>query len=617
MVGRYGDLAVYKEIFNSADFIKVAFGGLLIPVAFGISQIEKLETIRIWGAQGTWIVSIIFLLSVAINGLPIVWEAIQGLLKKKINVDELVSLAIIACILNGNFLEAAMVSFIMVFGALIEEAVSDSARKAIQGLVEITPEVAVVEVNGEEVEKKIESVKVGDIVLVRAGETIPVDGTILDGRSAVDESSLTGESIPVEKGKCDAVSAGTVNLNGFIRVMAEKVGEDSTMGKVVQLVQSAEQGKTESARVVDQYASWFTPTILSIAVMTYLFTNDITRAITVLIVGCPCSFLLAGPVSTVAAIGRAARAGIMVKGGVYLEKVATAKNFFFDKTGTITTGEPRVVEVYANEGLSESDVIRYAGSIESGSLHPLAKAIVQKAKELNCDLPEAKDIVTEVGIGVTGIVKGQTVRVCRGDHYEAEGITSVSVMIDDNVIGCIGLFDEPRPLAGKTIARIKEQGVTGVSIISGDQKKAVQRIAECVGITRYHFGLTPLEKREKITDSSRSGSVYVGDGINDAPALKTSDAGIAMGLRGSDVALETADIVLMNDKLELLPFLVRLSRRMRKTIKINILISLLINLLAIAAGSMGLLTPILGAISHNIGSILVVLLSASIVLIKE
>ncbi|MFC1669292.1 heavy metal translocating P-type ATPase [Spirochaetota bacterium] len=617
MIGRHSDLSVYKEIFKSSDFIRIALGGIFILVGVGISEISAFNSINIFGLNKTIIASILFITSVGINGIPIIIEAVGGIIKRKVNVDELVSIAIIACLINGNYLEASIVSFIMVFGALIEEAVSNSARKNIQGLIEISPDTAIVEVEGSEVEKPISELRIDDIVLVRAGDTIPVDGIITEGKTSVDESSLTGESIPVTREINSNVYAGTLNIDGFVKIKAEKIGEDSTFGKVIQLIKSAEQSEVPSARIVDKYAAWFTPVILSIAVITYLITRDINRSITVLIVGCPCSFLLAGPVSTVAAIGRAARAGLMIKGGEFLEKIAVAKGFYFDKTGTITEGKPKVVKIIETDSIGEKEIIGIAASIEYGSLHPLARAITEKAEEMKCQVLNAENIITEIGVGVKGNVNGKLVEVCSDSDCDDDGITYIAVKIDDEIVGKIGLFDEPRKNAADTINNIKKLGINDVSIMSGDQESAVNKIACDVGISSCDYRLKPHEKMDRIRSYTGGSLVYVGDGINDAPALKAADVGIAMGLRGSDAALETADVVLMNDKLQLLPFLIKLSRKMSSTIKINIAISLTINVASIIAGSIGLLTPVLGAISHNIGSILVVMLSASILLIKE
>lgn len=611
MIGRHADLCVYRELFRSEDFMKVSFGVFLIPLSFLLPKIQAVPTLNFG------LFDIALLLSIVVNGLPIIIKAGKGLLNKEINVDELVSIAVIACVINGNYLEGAVVSAIMVFGALVEEAVSDSARNSIRKLVEVTPDTIVIEQHGREIEVDIKNVGVGDIVVLRAGDTIAVDGMVIEGSTAVNESSITGESIPVQKSTGEQVFAGTLCINGFIRVKADKVGKDSTIGRIIQLIENAEQQKTRSGKIVDTYAAWFTPVILSTAALTYLFTWDVTRAITVLIVGCPCSFLLASPVTTVAAIGRAAKSGIVVKGGKYLENIADARGFFFDKTGTITIGEPEVVAVISAEGTTDNEVLALAASLEKGSLHPLGTAIVKKADELQLDYAMAEDIRTEAGQGITGMVEGRHIEIVTSRTLNENGYSNIDLIVDGRIFGSVSLFDRPRPAAAATIQAIRELGVEKIAIISGDQDSTVRTTAQSVGISEYYGSQKPAEKLEKLEGFKDGPAVYIGDGINDAPALKAADTGIAMGIRGADVALETADIVLMNDRLEQLPFLIQLSRRMSSTIRLNIWLSFSINCIAVLAGAAGLLTPIWGAVTHNMGSILVVVLAASIGFMKE
>ena len=606
MIGRYAKLNVYQEIFKSDDFFKLAAGAALIPVAlmiqsFDISIVSRLS-----------LTDFILLVSIAVNGFPIIIEAVKGLAAREVNVDELVSIAIIACLLNGNYLEAAVVASIMVFGALVEEAVSDSARDAIRKLVEITPQTAMVERGGREVEVPVDQIRVGDILPVREGQVIAVDGEVLDGRAAVQEASLTGEPVPVKKENGDKVYAGTVVAEGFIRIQTLKVGEDATIGKIINMVKAAEQSKIRGTKIVDRYAAWFTPVILGAALITFFITGDITRAITVLIVGCPCSFLLAGPVTTVAAIGRAARAGILVKGGQYLENVARAKVFCFDKTGTITTGHPVVTEILPSEGFGQAEVLEAAAAVENKSLHPLALAIVEKASTEGIAIREAGDIHSLPGQGIKGCVNGKQVEIETSNARPDSEFTTVDVHINGQKAGMICLEDRPRPEAAASIRGISAEGIKRVAMISGDREKPVEKIAGSVGIPTWFSGQRPGDKLERLAEMGKENMVYVGDGVNDAPALKASDTGIAMGFKGADVALETADIVLMNDTLSQLPFLIRLSKTMAGIIKINIALSFLINFLAVGAGALGWLTPVMGAVTHNIGSILVVALAASI-----
>ncbi|TVM19998.1 cadmium-translocating P-type ATPase [Oceanidesulfovibrio indonesiensis] len=611
MIGRHGNLHVYRELFQSKDFYRVLAGALLIPIAY------LFENTAVPAAPSLSFGDVLLLASIAINGLPIIIEAAKGLMAREINVDELVSIAIIACIINGYYAEGAIVSAIMVIGALVEEAVSDSARNSIRALVEVTPETAVLEVRGAEKPVAVKDVKRGDILVIRAGDTIPVDGTVIEGGTSVNEASITGESIPIVKSLHDEVYAGTISVDGFIRVRAERVGEDSTIGRIIQMVQVAEQQKTESAKIVDKYATWFTPIILAIAALTYIVTKDISRAITMLIVGCPCSFLLASPVSTVAAIGRAAKAGILVKGGKYLEHIATASGYFFDKTGTITQGEPEIVEIHTTDGYSREGLLAVAAAIEKCSLHPLGIAIVETAESMSLELPKATEIHTVAGRGISGRIAEQYVEISTSQESDDRGYTNVDVIVDGDVCGTISFLDRPRKTAEKTIRELRAEGVDDILIISGDQLPSVRKVAQDVGIQQFYATQKPDEKLDKIKSYTKGEVVYIGDGINDAPALKAASIGIAMGLRGADVALETADIVLMNDRLDQLPFLIRLGRRMSRIIKINILLSFGINAVALVASFYGLLTPILGAITHNIGSVLVVCLATSISFTKE
>lgn len=611
MIGRHADLSIYRELFRSEDFVKASLGAFLIPLSFILPKIQVVPSIDLS------LLDIALLLSIAVNGLPIIVEAGRGILNKEINVDELVSIAIIACMINGNYLEGAVVSAIMIFGALVEEAVSDSARNSIRKLMAITPKTTTIEKDCKEIEIDIKNVRIGDIVIIRAGDTIAVDGTVTEGSTAVDESSITGESIPVQKKIGGQVFAGTLCTNGFIKIKADRVGRDSTIGRIIQLIEGAEQQKTRSGKIVDTYAAWFTPVILFAAVFTYFITWDVTRAITVLIVGCPCSFLLASPVTTVAAIGRAAKSGIVVKGGKYLENIADSRGFFFDKTGTITNGEPEIVAIISAEGVTNNEVLAMAAALEKGSLHPLGAAIGKKAEELQLDYARAEDIRTEAGQGISGMVEGQHIKIVTSRTLDDNGYTNIDIVVDSRVFGSISLIDRPRAKAEATIKAIRELGIEKIAIISGDQNSPVRTTAESVGIKEYYSSQKPAEKLERIEAYTEGLSVYIGDGINDAPALKAADTGITMGTRGADVALETADIVLMNDRLEQLPFLIQLSRKMSRTIQINIWLSFSINCIAVIAGATGLLTPIWGAVTHNMGSILVVALAASIGFTKE
>lgn len=627
MIGRFSRLGIHRELIRKIDFYRLALGGSLALAAYlveGSTALVSLPAI------------ILALASVLINGIPIIKGAVEGLVQKKVNVDELVSLAVIASLLEGEYLTAAVVSFVMVLGSLIEEATSESARNAIRSLMEIAPKTATVVTDGESRSVSIDQVRPGDILAVKPGERIPVDGSVTEGMTAVDESSVTGEPIPVEKKPGDEVFAGTVNQGGAIRVMTARVGNDSTLGRVIQLVSEAETHKPRAIRLIDRYARWFTPVILGCAAFAWLITQDSSRAIAVLIVGCPCALILAAPTAIVATIGRLARAGILVKGGRYLEVASKAEVMLFDKTGTLTEGKPEVEDIVPAGGMSTGEVLAQAASVEQNSNHPLAGAILAAASRAGISYIAAEELVTKVGLGVSGRVDGFLVEVGTTylgggsgslppalreslDTFKDRGATTIVVYRDSSPIGVISVSDRVRSDAASTITRLRSMGISRIGILTGDHEKSARLVARAVGLTDAWYGKGPEEKLNKIREYQREGRVvvFVGDGINDAPAIATADVGIAMGAAGTDIALETADVVLMKDSIANIPFLLGLSRRMLKIIVLNIAFGMAFNLVAVLASGFGFLTPIMGAIVHNIGSVLVVLSSASLSFVKS
>jgi Zn2+/Cd2+-exporting ATPase len=629
LIGRFSQLGDYKELFDVNDIMRVALGGLLALTGFLMG----------YGSGILLLLGKVFLLaSVAINGFPIVRGAIAGLMEKKINVDELVSLAILASIVMGEFLSAAVISFVMVLGSLIEEATAATARKQIQSLVEMRPKEATVVAKGSNIRKPVSEIFPGDILLIRPGELIPVDGIITKGVASVDESTITGEAIPIEKTNGDEVYSGTLNQNGVLEVEATRVGKDSTLGKVISLIIEAENHHPKSIALIDRYAQWFTPTILFCAALTWFLTGEIQRAITVLIVGCPCALILAAPTALVAAISKAARHGVLIKGGQFIENAAYANVILFDKTGTLTAGEPKVEEIITAEGIEKEHLLRQAACVEQNSTHPLATAVLKAAQNARLTVGSAENLLTEIGRGVTGCVDGCQVQVGNiliSDHsysfpenlrkeYERivkNGATPLLVYQDNAAIGLIAISDPLRPDAKKTLETLKKEGISRIGILSGDHQQAVKNIADKAGATDFGYCMKPKDKLDAIAkiqaENSGKKVIFIGDGINDAPALAIADVGIAMGAKGTEVALETADIALMNDDISRLPFLIRLGKRMVFIIKVNIVLGMTFNLIAVLAGGGGYLSPIAGAVVHNIGSVLVVLSSASIAFSKE
>lgn len=627
MIGRFSHQGVYRELLQSREFHRTVLAGGLALAGF------------LWDEGGyapLYVGTVLALCSVALNGFPIIWGALQGLLERRVNVDELVSIAIVASMVQGEFLTAAVVSFVMVLGSLVEQATSESARKAIQSLIDIAPETATVMVDGREHTVLLEQVRVGNLLLVKPGERIPVDGRVTRGITAVDESSMTGEPVPVEKTVGDSLSSGTLNQNGVIEMEATRVGDDTTLSRVIKLVVDAEAHKPKGVRLIDRYARWFTPAILLCAGGTWLATHDMGRAIAVLIVGCPCALILAAPTAIVATIGRAARAGILVKGGGYLEEVGRATVVLFDKTGTLTEGKPRVDAIVAADGVARDDVLAKAASVEQHSTHPLARAVLKAAHYARVTVQHAEDMFTEIGLGVRAQVGGRLVEVGSAylgggsmqvpaalrshlKSFEENGATPLVVYEERTPLAVMSVADHVRASAAETVENLKSLGIGQVGILSGDHEKSVRRVAESVGITRVWSGLKPQGKLDAIADLQKRHDtvIFVGDGINDAPALTVANVGIAMGAAGTHVALETADIVLMRDDISKIPFLIRLSRRMTTTIKWNIAFGMFFNVVAVAASGAGLLTPIMGAVVHNVGSVLVVLSSASLVLAAD
>lgn len=627
MIGRFSRLGSYQKLLRFKDFSVAFVGAALALAAYLVGQGEP---------SHQRLADILALASVAINGLPIMWGALKGLIRREVNVDELVSLAIIASLVVGEFLTAAVVSFVMTLGALIERITSESARNAIKGLMNIAPDTATVLRDGEEKSVPVKDVSVGDVIIVSPGERIPVDARIVSGFSGVDESSMTGESLPVEKREGDDILAGTLNLNGVLAAETTKVGQDTTLGKVINLVVQAEQYRPKTARLIDRYAKWFTPAILACAGVAWAFTMDFNRAISVLIVGCPCALILAAPTATVAALGRAAKAGILIKGGQHLENAAGVKAVLFDKTGTLTLGEPRVEEIICVDGMEKDELLAYAASAEQHCSHPLAKAVLKAAHYGRIVLRGAKDSFSEVGLGVKAMIDGHSIEVgsaalCLGaaafprqlrdgiNSSMERGATPLVVCRDNAPVGLLNVSDRPRPNIPDTIKQFQALGVSENAILSGDHHRAVRSVADSAGIKEVYARLKPQDKVAVIRRFQERGLpvMFVGDGINDAPALAVAQVGVAMGAAGTDVALETADIALTHDDISKLPWVIKLSRRMNTIIKINIAFGLVFNALAVAASGMGWLNPMAAAVTHNFGSVLVVLSSASLAIYPD
>ena len=568
--------------------------------------------------------------AIVLCGIPIVLEALIGLITAfDIKADVLVSLALIAAVLIGEDFAAGEVAFIMQLGALLEDVTVARARAGIEKLVHLTPQTARLLLPDGENIVPAEQVRVGDRLRVLPGESIPVDGVITSGQTSINQAVMTGESLPVDKTVGDEVSSGTVNQYGAFEMRATKVGEDSSIQRMIRLAQSADAGK---ARIVGQADRWATRIVviaLTAAALTWLITGEIIRAVTILVVFCPCALVLATPTAIMAAIGNATRHGFLVREGDALERLAAVRRIAFDKTGTLTYGTPRVVAVAsALAGLDRAGLYALAAGAEQLSEHPLGKAVVAGYREENSgEIAPAESFEMLPGRGVSAVVDGR--RVLAGnpqllaDHGVAvspdaerqrlleEGATMIYVAVDGVFAGYLALSDTLRAESAATIAALEAAGVRPV-LLTGDHESAAGAIAAGLGIREVRAGCLPEDKLEEIGRWQRDGVhvCMIGDGVNDAPALKKADVGIAMGGVGSDIAVEAADIALVDDEVKELPHLMALSRRMMSTIRMNLTFSMGLNFLAIFLAMAGTLNPVVGALVHNAGSVAVILNSA-------
>ncbi|PIE54476.1 MAG: heavy metal translocating P-type ATPase [Dethiosulfovibrio peptidovorans] len=614
-------MSIYKNLY-SPELGRALFAALLALGSFLLDH----------GNPPSILGSLLALVSVGINGLPIVVGAFQGLRKRQANVDELVSIAIVASLLQGEFLAAAVVSFVMTLGGRIEQATSDSARRAIQALACLAPQKATVLVDGDPRSIPIDQVTPGDVVLIRPGERIPIDGVVLTGTSAVDESTMTGEPIPAERAPGDRLLAGTLNYNGVLTARTVKVGSETSLGTVVAMVRQAEADRPETVRLIDRYAAWFTPAILICAATAWVATGQFNRAVNVLIVGCPCALILAAPTAAVAALGRAAREGVLVKGGHYLEIIASAKAVLFDKTGTISTGSPTVTSVIPCSGFDEATILAYAAGAERDCTHPLGRAIIQAAADQALPELSSDGGVQELGLGITTTVNGHSISVGSLASWGErplpskltsslkkalrQGQTPLIVQRDGLLMGLIIVSDQVRPAASNVLIALKDLGVLKLALLSGDHTLGVRAVATALPGVKGYGELKPDDKARIIRRTKRSygPTIFVGDGVNDGPALATADTGIVMGELGTDVALEAADVALTQDDLSRIPWLMRLSRRMLWIIRFNVAFGLAFNGLSVTASAGGWLSPIGAALVHNVGSVFVVILAATLAL---
>ena len=590
---------------------------LLIAVIFMILGIDT--PIYLNPAWGT----------VIISGIPMLLLALTRLIREKwISSALLIAIAMVASLLIGEIFAAGEVAWIMALGALLEDWTVERAKKGLRNLINLTPQTGRRIRDGVEEVIPVDDIKLGDTLRILPGESVPVDGEIISGTSSLDQSIMTGESLPVDKEVGDEVFCGTMNMYGAIDIKATSLGENSSLQKLIDLVKAADEKQAPTQRIADKWATWLVPVALIIAIVAWLATGNIERGVTVLVVFCPCALILATPTAIMAAIGQATKYGVLIKSGEALETLGGLNTLVFDKTGTLTYGNLEVSDVISiNKDLTDLDLLKITASCEKLSEHPLAKAVVNNAKEAEIDIEEPKDFKMYPGKGVT--CKNSYGQVYAGNSkflsensidlnidtqlnkLKNEGKASIIVALDGEVVGLIGLSDVIREDSKQMIDSLHELGTETV-LLTGDNTETANYFASQVGIGKVYGNLLPEEKLSWIEKFKSDGKkvCMIGDGVNDAPALKTADVSVAMGSVGSDVAIEAADIALLGDDIGKIPYLKKLSNSTLFTIKANIIISMTINAVAIVCSVLGLLNPVTGAIVHNAGSCLVVLNAA-------
>ena len=567
-----------------------------------------------------------------ILGYPIILTAVRDLKRGFLSINELVAIAVLAAFASGDYKLAGVVAFFMLMGEIIETRSAEGARASIESLIKLTPTKARrIKADGSEEEVAASELAIGDVIRIRPGDNVAADGVILSGQGSFNQATITGESLPADKKPADEVFAGTQNLTGVLEIKVSRAGQDTTLGRVRELILAAEKTKLPIMKIVDQYMGFYTPLVLVIGALVWAFTRDLNRVITVLVISCPCAFILATPTAMVAALSAAARLGILIKNVADIELAARINAFIFDKTSTLTTGQLAVSRLAPLGETKPAELLRLAASAEKYSNHPAAKALAQLAGEAGVPLVEPKDFAETAGRGVKAQVERTPVLVGRAqwltdngvredflksvDLSETEGWSLIFVARDGRCIGWIGLQDKTRAEAKEALVELKENGVRRIAMISGDRQAVAVRVAREIGCEEAVGECLPQNKVEFVRAMKAKGYrvAVVGDGVNDAPALAAGDIGIAMGAAGSEVAIHSATIALMNNDLRRLPFLMMLSRSTRTVINQNFLFGVCFIIGGLTLAAFNYIGPIVAVLLHNVGSLIVVFNSARLV----
>ena len=565
----------------------------------------------------------IYLVGVAIIGIPVFVTAVKGFLQKDINssMEILVSIAILVSVLDGQYILAGLIPIILTLVHFLEEKSIMGGRDAIEGLKKLQADTAIVLVDGKEIEVDAKALKKDDLILVKPGMSLPIDGVVVSGVSNMDQKSLTGEALPKEVKEGDSVFAGTTNIDGLLTVKVTKPYSDTSFQKIVELLEGAEKMTVSETQIVDKFMTYYLPIVLVVAVLMWLFTKDISKAIAILVVSCPCGYMLVSSAPIIAALASATKRGILIKNPSFIEKLTDVDYFVFDKTGTITNGTLQAVDFYLEKAESQEKLIKTAACVAHGSLHPTSKSIMSLCE--NVDYDKEYEITEIVGNGVKG-VKGDSEIIVGNSRYitslgfdiktdsEYEGTLSW-VVKDKEIFGAIVFRDVLRDDANDTVKKLRELGVNEVTVLTGDNEAEAKRVMKDADIDTMYSELLPEQKLEKVKEARKNHIVaVVGDGINDSLALSEADVGIAMGAMGSDTAIQSADISLMNNSLANLPFVIELSRKTKATIYQNIIIAFSISFVMMVLAATGLVTPLVGAFLHNIGAFVILINSGKI-----
>ncbi|MBD3346875.1 MAG: cadmium-translocating P-type ATPase [Chitinivibrionales bacterium] len=563
-------------------------------------------------------------------GTPLVFHALKDLWDQRLEMNELAALSFIASFSTGEYRVAAFIALFMIVSTLIEYRSQLGARKNLEALLRLSPSLARIKSGNSIEEIDISRLKAGDIVQVRPGDRIPGDGVVCEGFSTVNEATITGESIPVEKNINDSVYSGTINLSGILIIRITADGDDSTLSKIQEMIVQAEQSKTPVMRLINTYIAWYTPVILMLAGIVLFFTRDLDRAISMLIIACPCTILLSSPTALISALSAAARLGVIIKNVVSLEIADKITTIVFDKTGTLTTGILAVKDIHLENGVDEHEVLNIAAGLEQYSSHPVAKAVIDESSRRNIIGAKPENFEERPGFGVKGAINNVPLAVGRREWIEEQtaqkiavtengkGTSRLYVSRNNEFIGTIEFSDYVKPEAGSIITELKKEKIAKIIMLTGDHKEPAERVAAQLGC-EVKAEVLPYEKMTTVMDIKREGDTVavVGDGVNDAPALAAGDLSIAMGAAGSDVAIHSASIVLMNDNLNRIPFIMRLSHRVTYTIRQNLVFSILYILTLFALSAGGFISPVLAVILHTFSSVFVVFNSARLLRVGE